>query len=84
MHSLDSWILGLGGEGLTLGLVVALLLGARHATDPDHLTAVSTLILSDDKRGGRRAGVGKRDGCLCRTFDESTAQPYVSAPGTSV
>ena len=57
MHSLDSWILALGGEGLTLGLVVALLLGARHATDPDHLTAVSTLILSDDKRGGRRAGV---------------------------
>jgi ABC-type nickel/cobalt efflux system permease component RcnA len=57
MHFLDSWILGLGGGGLTLGLVVALLLGARHATDPDHLTAVSTLILSDDRRGGRRAGV---------------------------
>jgi high-affinity nickel permease len=57
MHSLDDWILGLGGNGLTLGLVVALLLGARHATDADHLTAVSTLILSDDRRGGRRAGV---------------------------
>jgi ABC-type nickel/cobalt efflux system permease component RcnA len=57
MHFLDDWILGLGGGGLTLGLVVALLLGARHATDPDHLTAVSTLILSDDRRGGRRAGV---------------------------
>jgi ABC-type nickel/cobalt efflux system permease component RcnA len=56
MHVLDDWILGLGGGGLTLGLVVALLLGARHATDPDHLTAVSTLILSDDRRGGRRAG----------------------------
>lgn len=57
MHFLDDWILGLGGGGLTLGLVVALLLGARHATDADHLTAVSTLILSDDRRGGRRAGV---------------------------
>jgi ABC-type nickel/cobalt efflux system permease component RcnA len=57
MHFLDNWILGLGGGGLTLGLVVALLLGARHATDPDHLTAVSALILSDDRRGGRRAGV---------------------------
>ena len=57
MHFLDDWIIGLGGGGLTLGLVVALLLGARHATDPDHLTAVSTLILSDDKRGGRRAGI---------------------------
>jgi high-affinity nickel permease len=57
MHFLDDWILGLGGGGLSLGLVVALLLGARHATDADHLTAVSTLILSDDRRGGRRAGV---------------------------
>ncbi|MBA2305504.1 MAG: hypothetical protein H0W08_23120 [Acidobacteria bacterium] len=57
MHSLDDWILGLGGDGLTLGLVVALLLGARHATDPDHLTAVSALILSDDRSGGRRAAV---------------------------
>jgi high-affinity nickel permease len=57
MHVLDDFILGLGGGGLSLGLVVALLLGARHATDADHLTAVSTLILSDDRRGGRRAGV---------------------------
>ncbi len=57
MHFLDDWILGLGGGGVTLGLVLALLLGARHATDPDHLTAVSTLILSDDRHGGRRAGI---------------------------
>ena len=56
MHSLDDWILGLGGDGLTLGLIVAVLLGARHATDADHLTAVSTLILSDDRRGATRAG----------------------------
>lgn len=56
MHSLDNWIVGLGGDGLTLGLVVAVLLGARHATDADHLTAVSTLILSDDRRGATRAG----------------------------
>jgi hypothetical protein len=38
---------------------VALLLGLRHATDPDHLTALSTLVLSDDRRGARRAsGLG--------------------------
>jgi hypothetical protein len=55
--SLDHWIADLGGGGFTLAFVVALLLGARHATDPDHLTAVSALILSDDDRGGRRAGV---------------------------
>jgi hypothetical protein len=39
------------------GLIVAVLLGLRHATDPDHLTAVSTLVLSDDREGARKAGV---------------------------
>jgi ABC-type nickel/cobalt efflux system permease component RcnA len=38
-----------------LALVTALLLGLRHATDPDHLTAVSTLVMSEDERGARRA-----------------------------
>jgi sulfite exporter TauE/SafE len=40
-----------------MGLVLALLLGLRHATDPDHLTAVSTLVLSEDRDGARKAGV---------------------------
>jgi ABC-type nickel/cobalt efflux system permease component RcnA len=57
LHNLDHWIADVGGGGLGLAVVVALLLGARHATDPDHLTAVSALILSDDTRGGRRAGL---------------------------
>lgn len=39
-----------------MALAVALLLGLRHATDPDHLTAVSTLVLSDERDGPRRAG----------------------------
>ncbi len=55
MFGLDEWIAGLGGNGL-MALAVALLLGLRHATDPDHLTAVSTLILSDQRDGARRAG----------------------------
>src|SRR5215210_7901153 len=55
MESLDAWIAGLGDGGLGLALAVALLLGLRHATDPDHLTAVSTLVLSDARRGTRRA-----------------------------
>jgi cytochrome c biogenesis protein CcdA len=41
---------------MLLALLVALLLGLRHATDPDHLTALSTLVLADDERGVRRAG----------------------------
>ena len=35
---------------------VAALLGLRHATDPDHLTAVSTLVAGDGRRGARSAG----------------------------
>jgi ABC-type nickel/cobalt efflux system permease component RcnA len=58
MVGLDDRIAGLGASGsVLLALAIALLLGLRHATDPDHLTAVSTLALSDDRRGARRAGL---------------------------
>jgi ABC-type nickel/cobalt efflux system permease component RcnA len=57
MFGLDDWIAELAqGEGLALVLCVALLLGLRHASDPDHLAAVSTLIASDPEDGTRRAG----------------------------
>jgi ABC-type nickel/cobalt efflux system permease component RcnA len=56
MFGLDDTIAGLsGGGGLLVALAVALLLGLRHATDPDHLTAVSTLVMAEDERGARRA-----------------------------
>src|SRR5215208_398103 len=38
-----------------MALLVALLLGLRHATDPDHLTAVSTLLLADTRHAAKRA-----------------------------
>lgn len=57
MLGLDHRIAELGsGGGLALALIVAVLLGLRHATDPDHLTAVSTLVCSERERGSRRAG----------------------------
>lgn len=57
MLGLDDHIAHLGsGAGAALALVVAILLGLRHATDPDHLTAVATLVVSDEERGSRRAG----------------------------
>ena len=58
MSTLDDRLvdLGAGGGGLPIALLAALLLGLRHATDPDHLTALSTLVLADDDRGLRRAG----------------------------
>jgi ABC-type nickel/cobalt efflux system permease component RcnA len=56
MSGLDDWISGLGGGGL-MAFVMAILLGLRHATDPDHLTAISTLFLSDRRDSPRRAAM---------------------------
>lgn len=57
MHALDSQVAGLAhGDVFLLTVVAAVLLGLRHATDPDHLTAVSALVLGSDTRGPRRAG----------------------------
>src|SRR5436309_1939519 len=44
-----------GGGSLVVALAVALLLGLRHASDPDHLVAVSTLVASERERAARRA-----------------------------
>jgi ABC-type nickel/cobalt efflux system permease component RcnA len=58
MFGLDDTIAALGtGDAFLLVIAVATLLGLRHATDPDHLTAVSTLIASGEERSGRRAGI---------------------------
>jgi cytochrome c biogenesis protein CcdA len=37
--------------------LMAIVLGLRHATDPDHLTAVSTLLLNEERDGPRRAAL---------------------------
>jgi ABC-type nickel/cobalt efflux system permease component RcnA len=56
MFGLDDRIAELAqGDGLLVVLFVALMLGLRHASDPDHLAAVSTLIASDPDDGTRRA-----------------------------
>jgi cytochrome c biogenesis protein CcdA len=55
MFGLDELISGLGGGSLVMVLIVALLLGLRHATDPDHLVAVSTLLATEPDRPARRA-----------------------------
>jgi ABC-type nickel/cobalt efflux system permease component RcnA len=43
------------GHGFVVVVVAAFLLGLRHATDPDHLVAVSTLIASAQERRTRLA-----------------------------
>jgi high-affinity nickel permease len=56
MFGLDDWIAGFS-DGATLLIVigVAILLGLRHASDPDHLAAVTTLIASKRDAGARSA-----------------------------
>ena len=56
MFGLDDWVAGFS-DGTTLLVValVALVLGLRHATDPDHLAAVTTLIAGAEERATRAA-----------------------------
>jgi high-affinity nickel permease len=57
MFGLDERIAG-ASHGATLAIVItlAIVLGLRHATDPDHLAAVTTLIGSKQERTAKLAG----------------------------
>jgi ABC-type nickel/cobalt efflux system permease component RcnA len=59
MATIDGWLETFlnGPPALWVVLLVSLALGLRHASDPDHLAAVTTLIASEkDGRGTREAG----------------------------
>lgn len=56
MFGLDHWIATLSeGGSLAVVLFVAVLLGLRHATDPDHIAAMTTLVASGRERATRSA-----------------------------
>jgi high-affinity nickel permease len=56
MFGLDHWIAHLSGGATLLAIAaVAAVLGLRHATDPDHLAAVTTLVASGRERTKRLA-----------------------------
>lgn len=49
VEHVDEWLGGLfAGAPLAVALVLAFLLGLRHASDPDHLVAVTSLVAADD------------------------------------
>jgi high-affinity nickel permease len=59
VEDVDAWLEGLfAGSPFVFVLVIALLLGLRHASDPDHLVAVTSLVAADrgDVRGAARLG----------------------------
>ncbi|HET8823444.1 MAG TPA: hypothetical protein VFM57_18030 [Thermoleophilaceae bacterium] len=52
LEQIDAWLTGLlTGASLPVALAIACLLGLRHATDPDHMVAVTALVAGD--RSGR-------------------------------
>jgi ABC-type nickel/cobalt efflux system permease component RcnA len=59
LEDLDTWLTGLlSGAPLLVALAIAFVLGLRHASDPDHLVAVTSLVAADggDTRGAARLG----------------------------
>lgn len=60
MSAIDGWLEGFmdGSVGVGVILLISLFLGLRHASDPDHLAAVTTLIASEEERKqARKAGL---------------------------
>lgn len=56
MFGLDDWLAHLSqGAPVAVVLLVAVVLGLRHATDPDHIAAVTTLVAGGRERAARRA-----------------------------
>lgn len=58
-EGLDAWLTGLfEGAPILVALGLALVLGLRHASDPDHLVAVTSLVAADQgsARGATRLG----------------------------
>jgi high-affinity nickel permease len=56
MFGLDDWIAGMSdGASVAVVLLVAVLLGLRHATDPDHIAAMTTLVATGRDRAARSA-----------------------------
>jgi high-affinity nickel permease len=59
VEEIDLWLEGLfAGSPFLVVLLIAVLLGLRHATDPDHLVTVTSLVAADggDTRGAARLG----------------------------
>jgi high-affinity nickel permease len=59
VEQLDGWLEGLfSGAPLLVALGIALVLGLRHASDPDHLVAVTSLVAAEggDTRAATRLG----------------------------
>jgi high-affinity nickel permease len=59
VEHVDEWLTGLiEGAPLVVALGIAFVLGLRHASDPDHLVAVTSLVAADDGDTRRATRLG--------------------------
>ena len=59
VEAIDEWLTGLlDGAPLVVALAIAFVLGLRHASDPDHLVAVTSLVAADRGDTRRAAMLG--------------------------
>jgi ABC-type nickel/cobalt efflux system permease component RcnA len=59
LEDVDAWLTGLfSGAPLLVALGIACALGLRHASDPDHLVAVTSLVASEDGDTRKAARLG--------------------------
>jgi ABC-type nickel/cobalt efflux system permease component RcnA len=59
VEAVDAWLTGLfDGAPLLVALGIAFLLGLRHASDPDHLVAVTSLVAAEEGETGKAARLG--------------------------
>jgi high-affinity nickel-transport protein len=59
VEDIDTWLTGLlDGAPLLVALGIAFLLGLRHASDPDHLVAVTSLVAAEDGDTRKAARLG--------------------------
>jgi hypothetical protein len=59
VEQLDAWLTGpLDGAPLLVALAIAFVLGLRHASDPDHLVAVTSLVAADGGNTRHAARLG--------------------------
>ena len=59
VEELDAWLTGLlDGAPLVVALAIAFGLGLRHASDPDHLVAVTSLVAAEDGDTRKAARLG--------------------------
>jgi high-affinity nickel permease len=59
VEQLDAWLTGmLEGAPLVVSLAIAFVLGLRHASDPDHLVATTSLVAADGGDARRAVHLG--------------------------